>query len=264
MKKKSKRYYGMTMAQIQILAGAAVGGLLIVGILLAFLLMPASNLAAPQAVETKAATPTKTPAPTIAAETDTPTAPPVIATKIPPTGWVEFTTQGAAIWLPGSFTGGDMGADRENTIAKVTKLGRYYRSVTTGMKNANKETVMWMLDKTPRLNEGITNVIVSQIASPEDVNLDEYIKNNLNSDSNGTPTTMLMTVNQTKKITVLGRDARRLTISQMFFGQEAVGLIYYVKDSGNIWAIMYIFSSKQYVDMFANAEKSIQTFYITE
>lgn len=264
MKKKSKRYYGMTMSQIQILVGAAVGGFLIICIILAFLLLPTSTPAAPPAAQTKVAlTATKTPAPIIASNTDTPT-PPVIATKIPPVGWLEFTTQGAAIWLPNSFIGGDMGANRENTVAKVARLGRYYKSVTTGMKNAGKETVMWMMDKTPRLNEGITNVIVSQIASPEDVNLDDYIKNNLNSDSNGTPTTMLMTVNQTKKITVLGRDARRLTISQMFFGREAVGIIYYVKDGSNIWSIMFIFSSKQYVDMFANAEKSIQTFYITE
>lgn len=265
MKQKSKRYYGMTVSQIGILVGAAVLGLLVVGVIFVSIQMST----APQAqltVATEIIPPTQTPVPAVSAmdETPTPTPAAVIATLAPPDGWIAFETQGATLWLPASFVGGDMLVSKQETITKVTRLGKFYKNAINSMKTANKEIALWMVDKTIKQTDIITTVRVQHIISTEDLSLDEYIRNYFNGDVEGTPIAMLLTVNETRKMTILGREARRLTYSTTFVGHSVMGLLYYIKDGPDIWAVSYDLGPKEYVDMLPMVEQSIQTFNLVK
>ena len=252
----------MTVTQIGILAGAALLALTVIGVAVLFIFIsaPLSSQAQP-APATDLPTLTASPTIPLVDDTPTPTPAPIIATSLPPGGWVEFKTKNATLWLPAGFVGGDMLAGKQETINKVTRLGRYYKNVVSIMKSAAKETVLFMVDKTPMVTDIITTVMVTHYMSPEGDTLDEYIKNQMaSSDSDGTPTAMKLAINQNKKLTVLGREARRLTVSTMFTGHEAVGILYFIKDGATVWVVDYTLSTNQYVDMLATAEESIQTF----
>ncbi len=144
MKRKSARYMGMTGMQIGILAGLSVVAML--SICGAFWLIASMSLSAgvaavpaPGATQISAtASPTNAlkvePTPTV-----TPTAAStaaVIATSVPPGGWIEFKTEGAAIWLPNSFVGGDILDHRGETLQAVTNLGPGFKNVANSIKNA--------------------------------------------------------------------------------------------------------------------------------
>src|SRR6187551_414551 len=120
MKKKSKRYYGMTVTQIGILVGAAVFGLLTIGIILVVVLTSTPKAQLPIATAVvSASTSTSTPAPTVAIETETPTPAPVVATVMPPGGWVQFDTPGVIFWLPSGYVGGDLVNNKQAIINKM-------------------------------------------------------------------------------------------------------------------------------------------------
>lgn len=270
-KKKRKLYFGMSVSQIGILAGVALVGVIVifVGIIFVFTsttpATPASQIPATAAIETlvPSETPTVT-APAVDVEnTPVPTPAPVIATNVPPGDWIEFKTQGAGVWLPPSFVGGDMTTERQASINKVSRLGKYYKNVTNSMKNADSETVLWMVDKTPKQTDVITTVTASHTVLTEDVTLDRYINGLLNGDVGGTPVAMLLTVNESKKTTLLGREARRLIVSSTFAGHGTIEVVYYIKDGANIWGIGYILIPDEYLDLLPLVEESIHTFNLT-
>lgn len=269
MKRKSARYFGMTNTQIGILAGMAFLALLSIcgAFLLILSIAPVGEPAIPAPITTPIpATPSQTPAKQVTAEftaTVTPIAP-VIATLVPPGGWVEFKTQGASIWLPDNFVGGDTLDHRSETIQQVNKLGKYFKNAVKGITNASKETVLWMLDKNIDQSTIITSVIVQHFVSMEDKNIDQFVQDDLNSNANGTPVAMLITVNETKKMTLLGREVRRLTYQEQMAGREVIGIVYYIKDGLNFWSVDYALDPNKYLDMLSIVDQSIHTFNLTK
>jgi len=267
VKGKSTRYLGMTGTQIGILAGLAVVAMFSIGGLLWIILSISSEPALPAPIGTPIpATPSLTPTKQLTVEltlTITPTAP-VIATIAPPGGWVEFQVQGADIWLPDNFVGGDTLDHRSETIQKVSKLGKYFANAVKGITKAPKETVLWMVDKNVDPSTIITSVVVEHFLSTEDKTTDQFIQDDLNSSANGTPVAMLITVNETKKMTLLGREARRLTYKQQIAVRQVIGITYYIKDGADFWSIDYILDPNKYLDMLPSVEQSIHTFNLTK
>ena len=262
MKSKNARHFGLTNSQLGILAGAAVVALLIICGLSWFVFMPPSS-GQSSAVATEVP---PTPSPHIQ-ETFTaplPTPSPEIATSVPPGGWVEFQTEGATLWLPASFVGGDLLHSKAETIAKISKLGKFYKNVVNGLKTIGPEVVLWMVDKTPKQTDIITTVAAEHITSTEDTGIDQYIQSYLNSSENGTPVAMMLTINQTKKMTLLGREARQLTYSSTYAGHEETGIRYYIKDGSDIWIVDYNLIPDEYVDMLPIVEQSIHTFNLVK
>lgn len=265
MRKKSPRYFGMSQTQIGILVGAAsVAFLLVCGIFLLILLPPnqdggsVATIASPTLV-------LATDAPVII-ETLTATPPPTteIATSAPPAGWIQFQTKGATIWLPASFVGGDLVNNKQQTINKINRLGSMYRNAVGQIKKTDKEVVLWAVDKTPKITDVITTVIISHHVITEDLSIDDYIQNGLSGDINGTPVAMLITVNTTKKMVLLGRETRQLTYSQYLAGHEITGVAYYIKDGADIWIVDYNLIPWEYMHLLPIVEQSIQTFNITK
>jgi len=269
MKRKSRRYMGMTGMQLGILAGLSVVAMCSVGGLFWVILsmsMPSDTPAIPAPIATQVSA-TVSPTNTLTAEltpTVTPTAV-VIGTAVPPAGWIEFKIEGAAIWLPNSFVGGDMINHRGGTLETVTKLGSEFKNVADSIKNAPPEVVLWMVDKNLGVDI-ITSVVVRHVVSTEDTSIDQFIEDYLNSAPNGTPVTSSLIVNGTKKISLLGREARRLMYTQRIGagGHDSPGFVYYIKDGADFWSINYSLPPNDLLTLLPIVEESITTFYLGE
>lgn len=269
MAKKSKRYYGMTISQIGILGGMAAMICILGAVFLFMLMLPPSQ--AQQSVRTVLpptlsftstpqfqTSPSQTPTPTLSGA--------VVATSAPPEGWVEFQTQGAMLWLPANFVGGDLVSNKPDTYAKMVRLGNLYKNTANAVKDAGPEYVLWMVDKSIRSQtDVIPTVNVQRIIQTEEISLDDYLDEYLtNGNIEGTPVAMMLTINETKRLNMLGREAKRLTTSTSYAGHEATGLTYYIKDGMEIWVITYYVSPNAYFDMLPTIEQSFQTFNLVK
>ena len=266
MKGKNARVMGMTGTQIGILAGLSLVAVLSVCVLF---WMFSSALTGYSQAETQPPAPvqpsaTPTPAqaaPTAAAVTPTGT-PPLVATSAPPAGWIRFQTPGAALWLPDTFVGGDMAQHRSGTIQIVTRLGKYFKNAATAMQTAPKEFVLWMVNKNAQQSMIISTATVQHLTSTSEKNIDQFVQDDLNSNANGTPAAMFIEINGTKKMMVLGHEARRITYLFHQAGTEEMGVTYFVKNSAEFWVIGYIVGPQEYIDMLPTFEQSMQTFYL--
>jgi hypothetical protein len=258
MKKKSSSFMGMSGTQVGILIGLAVIALFsICGV--GWVLISMGSLVAGPVVST--ALPLASPTVTAPAETATPevtTAPTPPSTVAPPDGWVEFTAQGGGLWLPNSFVGGDMVAHKSEVISKVRQLGSFFKPIADAMKQPLANTVLWMVDKNKQKTPLVTTVIVRSINLPSDETIDKVILDYI-ANSNPPPT-----INGTKKLTILGREARRLSSQGITSTLDFSEIDYLIKDGDTYWIVSYVMSTAIYVDTLPMVEKSIQTFNISK
>lgn len=263
-KSKSVRYFGMTRSQIGILAGVAALALLIVCSLSWFILLPppSAPVSAPTATQLPPTPPSVEAVPLTV--TPSPTPPPVIATNMPPVGWAEFQTQGATLWLPNNFVGGDILHQEGETIQKINRLGIPFRNVIVQIKNAQPTVQLWMIDKIVNTSLTIMTVKVHHYVETTDKTIDQFVTDDLNGNFNGTPVAMIITVNETKKMTILGRETRRQTYQQNEGGKDATGIAYYIKDGADFWIVDYLMEPNDYIDMLPIVEQSIGTFYLVQ
>ncbi len=262
MKQKSKRYLGMTNSQLGILGGAgAVALLLICGLSFLVLMPPPAQVSAPTDKIPEILKTPPSPVVLVVADTPTPTPQPVIATSAPPEDWVEFQTSGATLWMPKNFVGGDMANGRSETIFKVTRLGRYFKNVREAMRSAPSQVVMWMIDNTASGSPVITSLIVMHEVMDDETGIDQYVHNS----TKGTATALSTTVYETNKLSVLGREARRVTYQQQVTaGYEITGVAYFIKDGNEFWILDYALDPNEYIDMLSMVKQSVDTFNLVK
>lgn len=269
-KSKSKRYYGLTVSQIGILLGTAALLMCVAGAAFFFVLSSAPQAQPPAATRSSASAATITSTPKVQrAITGTALTPTstidASAPRTPPDGWVEFQTPGAALWLPPNFIGGDLVNEKYVTLDKISRFGRYYRDSVNAIESADKETVLWMVDKTIiKLNDFVPTVNAKHIISTEDTSLDDYIQSYWDGDVKGTPVALLFTLNETKKLTLLGREAKRVTYTYASKGHDMIGLTYYIKDGVEIWAVNYVIELNEFANMMPTVDQSIKTFRLVK
>lgn len=251
MFKKSKLYFGMTGSQIGILIGAGVLALLVACGAFVFILMSQSG--APAAPIVTNIPPSPTPFPT----TDFPTAPVVadatptdfanLPTSVPPpAGWVEFQTQGASVWLPDNFVGGDMAEDRAVSINKVSRLGLHFRTAREAMRAAPSQVVMWMTDKTVRSSPVITVMIVSHELKDPGTTIDQVVQDTVK----GAVPAQSTTIFETNRMSLLGRETRRVVYQQQIKASyQVTGIIYYIQDGNDFWMLDFNMDPNEYVNM---------------
>ena len=266
MTRKSSRYFGMTGAQIGILAGLAAVVMLVIGGIFWMILsttLPAEPLNTPgqpggsnpeQSSPTLAVT--NTPAKTATPEPSATVTPQV--TIVPPGDWSMFETRGAQIWLPNSYIGGDMTDQRTKTIQKVAKLGKYYKSIVEGMKAAPKDEVMWMLDTNWDKSVIVTTVIVNHQVLTVDTKLEKYIEDEL------AKLRKVPTLNKNKKMTVLGYETRQLVFQALLGTLEFTCVDYFIKDEADFWRVDYCVAPERYYELYPFIEKSMKTFYLVK
>jgi hypothetical protein len=259
MKPKSVRHFGLTNSQLGILAGVAVAVLLVICGLSWFVFMPPPAEQSPTATKIP---PTSSPYVRVSTVTPPPTPSPEIATSVPPGGWVEFQTQGARVWLPANFVGGDMISNRVEAINAVTRLGgARYKNTIKAMKQAPSQLVMWMIDKTNSKSPVIMSLLVTHEVKEEGTSLEQYLQNS----AIGTSAALSTTIFETKKITLLGYEARRVTYQQQIqAGYQTAGVAYYIKDGNDFWILDYTLDPSKYVDMLPMTEQSVHTFYLVK
>jgi hypothetical protein len=264
MNKAGQSYFGMKQTQIAILGGLAFilmlslcgfGYLVFSG----FSALPSASPPPPiQAV----ATPTR--AFPIITEATLPTleitiTPAVALTAAPPAGWIKFRTASAELWLPDYFVGGDMTVKRSETIQKVAKLGIRFSDVVASMKKEDKSTLLFMVDKNIS-DTVILEVMVEHIILKEDLPLKDYIDQTYVSEGD-----LMVIINENKKMTLLGREARRLTYqSRQTSGLEGTVIEYAIKDGLGVWFVAYILPPDQILDLMPMIDQSITTYKIIE
>lgn len=259
MKKKSKKYYGMTGSQIGILIGTGVVGLLIVCVIFAFLLIPPSSQA--QQTATDVPTATEPPKIVITLEPPTPTALEIATSFPPPDGWVSFQTQGATIWLPDNFIGGDMTDDRAVTINKVSRLGLHFRPSREAMRAASGQVVMWMIDKTQKASPIITTLLVSHELKDEGTTIDQYAQDAIK----GSVPAQSTTIFENNHRTLLGRETLRIAYEQQIKASYRVsGVVYYIKDGNDFWTLDFNMDPNEYVNMQPIMDQSAKTFNLIQ
>ncbi len=256
MAKQSKRIFGMTRAQVGILAG--------LGLLALF---SACGLAAliffnsPAGVSS-GLPPETSPTPesgTTPAESATPEASPTPAPTafVPPAGWKEFSNSQVSLWLPENFVGGDMRSGREASISEVQALGQYFANMVSIMQNAGPTYSLLMVDKNLDSSIIITSVSAQYDPVGQDISLGEYIRLTLANSSAAS-----VTINEQIKLTLLGYEARRMTYQYRMGASESTNIAYILKDGSNFWTITYSLPPQKYPDLLAMVEQSMATLKI--
>jgi len=258
MKTAAKRYFGMTETQLAILGSLAFLMILaLCGFGYLISLGSATTESTPAALPAQAMTvstatmsgviETASPAPQVAL---TPTQSSLPAA--PPAGWVIYQTNGVEIWLPDNFAGGDMFSARSETIKRVNKLGKHYTSVVAAMKKEDENTLLFMVDKNQQETVGLE--------VKDDLTLKQYIDRTYVSQGN-----LQVTINANKKMSLLGREARRLTYqSRQSYGVENTIIEYVIKDGQDIWLVVYLLPAGQILDLMPMIDQSVATFNIFE
>jgi len=263
MKTAAKRYFGMTQTQLAIL-GCLVFLMILAlcgfGYLISLGSIPADS--APPALPTPVMA---SETPTIPSATETVSSTPeIILTPTlsalpatPPAGWVIFQTTGVELWLPDNFAGGDVFNKRSETIQRVNKLGKRYVSIVAAMKKEDKSTLLFMVDKNQQETVKL-EVKVRHLTLANDLALKDYIDQTYVSQGN-----LQVTINENKKMTLLGREARRLTYqSRQSYGVESTIIEYVIKNGLDVWCVVYLLPAGQILDLGPMINQSIATFNI--
>jgi len=254
MKRKRTRYLGMTGTQIGILAGLLVVAMLSIGGLLWIITsaaipadIPPAQTAIPTATEPATASPSATPGPTATATIQAPIA--------PPDGWLMFESEGVKIWLPDSYVGGDMLKKRSKTISIIKSQIKSKRTIAE-IYQATSEMMLAMIDKNSINSNVITNVLVLRYKSDENTSLNEFVQQGLDALSTS------ITLYGDKKMTIAGREARRLEMERRDGTKTFNQVAYFIKNQADIWVVQYNIDPTNMVDVTPTIRTSIQTLII--
>jgi hypothetical protein len=261
MRRKSQRMMGMTREQIGILGGLTVVALLVICGLLWMVLsasLPVKGVAKqPVAVASPAATHTPKPPTATVEPTSIPTEEP-IATLEPLAGWVNYETQGANLWLPGDFIGGDMVKKKKDSAKKVDNLSRIFDKLANDMRAAPPEVVLWMVNKSSTAAP-LTTVVVRHKILTEDTDVDRFATDEVNSLNAQVPV-----INETNKMSLLGHEVRRLIYQGYDVSVEFTEVFYAIKDGSDFWTVAYRMAPGKYMDLLPMINTSIHTFFLAE
>ncbi len=173
---QNRKYYGMTLTQIGILAGLAGVACLLFGLVVWFALRGDSDLfaRAPRNTPVLQSTPTPFALATLA-PTETPT--PIPYEMLIPADWLQFKTGLVEIWLPADFKLGDPQLFGDSSNSAMREL------IVTGAasKSALYQTLV-MISYEPLPTGSLDAYLDSEIANfPTDIRVAERKKVSLNS-----------------------------------------------------------------------------------
>ena len=211
---------------------------------------------APTATATFTPSPTATftPSPT-ATFTPSPTASGT-PTRTPIPGWTKFEASGVEIWLPESFTGGDIENDLEVIVASIKSLGPEYEQMANVIETNPSLFVIWAFDSDIGTTGYLTNVNVGHVPGLSAISLEMYIK----MVEQQLPSAFSVV---DSSIVQLGQyEAARMVIEFEISGIIAKELMYVIKDNNTFWAITYATHSDEFEERLPLFEKSANTFYI--
>ncbi len=232
---QNRKYFGMTTAQIAILAGLAAAACLIfaIGGWLVLRSGPGAFVPAPQ--DTPIPQPTVTPLiiPTI---TPTETLTPVPYKMLIPDGWTQFKSTLAEIWLPKGFKqqkpkASDNPADAMTLDLEIVKLPS---------KKTSLNPVIVMVSYEPLTTGTLDSYL-------------ESLPNQLSTD---------IRVATRRKVNINSADAILVLLEGKFNGVEVNDQIYVLLDGSTVWFVHYMAQINDFYEMLPTFEQSIKTFRI--
>lgn len=202
-------------------------------------------LAPPLAVEV-AAPPLATPTPTLTllpAETAIP-------------GWARYEGNGASLWLPERYVGGDLSKDLNPVLERLLALGPEYEEMAQAIQQNPGAMALWAFD--PEVNDGglLTNVNVVQEEGLPSVTAADYVDvltEQLPADFSVTSRTA---------VSLDGYEGQQMVIESSLGGAEIVQMSYVVKEGDAIWAITYSTPADEYAGRLPTFERSVRTFAV--
>jgi hypothetical protein len=231
---QNRKFLGMTLSQLGILAGLAGAACLLFGLAGWFVLRGKSGLLerAPENTLVPRATSTMIVIPTLA-PTQTPT--PVPYEMLIPSGWEQFKTRLIQIWLPSDFKLGDTKLLSDSTNFAVPEL------IITGA--TSKSSLYQML------------VTVSYEPLTADT-LDAFLDRKITT----FPTEVR--VAERRKVSVNSTDAVRFVFETRNNNIDIEVLAYVFHDGGTVWYVEYGAQINEFYEMLPTFEDSVKTFRI--
>jgi len=228
--KENKKYFGMTTAQIGVIAGLAVAACILFAItgwlvLGGSLKLPFSR--SPESTPTPKMTPTLFVLPTI---TPTVTSTPVPYEQLIPNGWKQFKTELVEIWLPPSFKNVDRQPNEELALQGTASKNSLYKlsatvsfePLTGGSLDAHLDAGLLKLD--------------SQISR----------------------------LTERRKVSLNSTDAVRMTFEARVDTIDVNQLTYAIQDGSTVWFVYYTAQINEFYEMLPLFEQSAKTFRVVK
>ena len=231
---EDRKYLGMTVRQLGILAGLAVVACLIFGVTGSLALRRGLGLfsRAPQSTPIVQPSATLVIPPTI---TPTATITPIPYEQLIPYGWTQHQTELMEIWMPPDFKNaapGVVSAVAGDSVflnlGLVSSLGRssYPISVSVSYEPLTANTL-----------EESLKVKLSNI--PMDINMVEN-----------------------RKVSINSKDAIRLMFEGKRDNLDVNDLLFVFQDGGTVWYVKYSAGIKEFYEQLPNFEESVKTFRV--
>lgn len=233
----NKKYFGMTITQIGILAGLAGFALLLFCIVGYLMLGKITGSSA-----SPLATPTVSPQPTVTlVMTPTPTSTPV-QTPLPyesliPAGWVQHRTALFEIWMPTGYK-----------AAKTTDM------LVTGLGGSPIMDLALSYSASSKATKKIYMTVSYEPVTAD--TLDTFITARL--------TGLGLTPNERNKVTLNTIPAVRLVFSGRKGNTDINELTYVILDGTTVWYIQYTAEITDFYNTLGNFESSVKTFRVVK
>jgi hypothetical protein len=231
---QDRKYLGMTVRQLGILAGLAAVACLIFGVTASLALRRGLGIfsRAPQPTPVLQPSPTLVIPPTI---TPTATITPIPYEQLIPHGWTQHRTELMEIWTPPDF---------KNAAPGVT-------SAVAG------DSVFLNLGLVSSLSKSSYPITVSVSYEPLTANsLEEFLKVKLSN----IPMDINMVEN--RRVSINAKDAVRLMFEGKRDNLDVNDLLFVCQDGGTVWYIKYSAEIKEFYEQLPNFEKSVKTFRV--
>ncbi len=253
----ARRYLGMTVTQLVIVAGLALLACLLMGVL-AYLIVrsvlggASASVAVPQSA-TATPTFTATFTPTI---TPTPTATPIPYESVLPPGWNQLRYAQVELWVPPSFVGGDMFDNRNATLAAIAALGPQFSNISESVAQIPPTTLLLAVDSNLGRYMVITNVIVF-FESAAFSSLDAYPNYYLQ--TYYLPNVPNSYIQENRAYLIRDFPGRRFIISARRGTSEFTETVYILQDGDTIWAVSCVTSAAELYERLSVFDQIAQT-----
>jgi hypothetical protein len=231
---QNRKYFGMTLSQLGLLAGLAGAACLLFGLAGWFVLRGKSGLLAraPENTPVSRATSTMIVIPTLT-PTQTPT--PVPYEMLIPSGWEQFKTGLIEIWLPSSFKLGDPKLLSTSTNFAVPEL-----IITGATSKSSLYQMLVTVSYEPLTGNALDTFLDSRIAKfPAEVHMAER-----------------------RKVSVNSTDAVRFLFETRSNNIDIDVLAYVFLDGSTVWYVEYAAQINEFYEMLPTFEDSVKTFRI--
>jgi hypothetical protein len=231
---QDRKYLGMTIQQLGILAGLGVLACLIFGVIGSLSLRRGLGMYSrkPQPTPVIQMTATLAVLPTV---TPTATITPIPYEQLIPYGWTQHRTQLMEIWMPPEFKDTAPGV-----VSAVAGDSVFLNLGLVSGQGKSSYPVSVSVSYEPLTAAGLDEFLMVKLSNiPMDINMVEN-----------------------RKVTINGKDAVRMMFEGKRDNLDVNDLLFVFQDGGTVWYVKYSAEIKEFYEQLPNFEESIKTFRV--